>query len=114
MVRSSGQPATAARASSSGARNSQAVRRRRPAREAPGATAGLPAAATAQPFQAPLEHREILGRAAVAGERRVHGSNERAGNLVVAAAGDRRRPRHGILEDRSEEHTSELPSLMSN
>src|SRR3546814_17611629 len=44
-----------------------------------------------------------LGRAAVAGERRVHGSNERAGNLVVPAAGDRRRPRHGILEDVEEE-----------
>src|SRR3546814_9188162 len=105
MVRSSGQPATAASTSSNGGRNSRSVRRCRAARLAPGGraaeagiAAALPASATAQPLQRTGEAGQILLGRAAAGQRRMHRPHERARHLIVAPAGDGRGAGHGALQ----------------
>src|SRR5882757_9231875 len=86
MVRSSGQPATSASATSIGARKDQAVSARRFASE----RMLLPAR---------LHPLQVRGRVALAGERRVDRVGEHAGELVVLLAGDGRRARGEAVQD---------------
>src|SRR5688572_28432088 len=109
MVRSSGQAATSASTISIGARNSQAVRA---LRRTEAATRGrgrdvdsgcatftrLPAAATLDLLEFALQRLQSRLRLVLTGQDVVRRRPESRRDAIVERAGDRGRPRHGVLE----------------